>query len=133
MVQRKTAEVLEEFDGMVSKIEIVPDQINEGQEQYHLEMTPDDKEMLKESKTGKFHVWIRKTKTTKEDSIAEGSILDRYITEIEAVFKEAKQKQTIFEALSVMKNVRCHFIRKTLGKKYKGFDSKPIFVPQRQL
>ena len=81
MVERTQTEIIEEFDGVIDSIKVVPDQINEGQEQYHIEMKPNDKEMLKDSKTGKFHTWLKITKTSTNESVAEGSVLDNYLKE----------------------------------------------------
>ena len=42
MVDRTKTELINEFDGVMDSIEVVPDQINEGMEQYHMEIQPDD-------------------------------------------------------------------------------------------
>ncbi len=133
MVERTKSEMVEEFDGVCDNIEIVPDQLNEGQEQFHLEIKPDDDEILKGSKTGKFHEWLRITKTATAESVPDGSKMDRYLQEIEAVFPEAKGAKKVEDALRMFEGKHVHFVRKKLGKAYKGYDSKPSFVPQKLL
>lgn len=133
MVERTKGEMLEDFDGLCEKVEIVPDQMNEGQSQIHIELKPDDDEILKESKTGRFHEWVRLTKKTTETTVPEGSKLDAYLKEIEVVLPAAKKAKTVIEAFELMEGKKFHFVRKTLGKSFKGHDAKPSFVPQSLL
>lgn len=131
MVDRTKAEIVEEFDGVCTKIEKIPDQLNEEQEQYHLEFKPDDEKILEGSKTERFHEWIRITPKATNKTVPEGSKLDKYLQEIEIVFKEAKKAKTVDEAMRVLEGKHCHFVRKVLGKSFKGYEAKPSFVPQK--
>ena len=130
MVKRTKAEMVEAFDGICDVIEVVSDQINEGKEQIHLEIKPDDSSILEGTKTGKFHVWLRMTEKTTESSVPEGSNLDRYLQEIETVCSEAKKAEKVIDAVNVLKGKHVHFVRKIIGRSFKGFEARPIFVPQ---
>ena len=133
MVERTSSEGVEEFEGVVKVIEIVPDTINEGQNQFHIAIAPLDENLLKDTKTGMFHEWLSITKTTTETSVAEGSKLDNYLKEVEVCIKEAKKCDTIKEALDTMKDKNIRFVKKVIGKKHDGHESKPSFVPQAVL
>jgi len=133
MVERTKGEMIEDFDGLCDKVEIVPDQMTEGGEQIHLELKPDDEELLKDSKTGRFHEWLRLTKTTTEDTVPEGSKLEAYLKEIEMVLPGAKKEEKVVDAFKVMEGKRFHFVRKVLGRAFKGHEARPSFIPQQLL
>jgi len=130
MVERTKGEMIESFEGTCSKVEIVPDQMNEGSEQIHLELQPDDETILKESKTGRFHEWLRMTKTATETTVPEGSKIDAYLKEVETVVPATKKAKKVFEAFKMLEGKKFKFVRKTLGRSFKGHEAKPSFVPQ---
>ena len=129
-IERVRPEIIEEFDGTAKIIEVVPDQMKEGGEQYHIGIEPTDSELLKDTKTGMFHVWLRIGGKAKEGQVSEGSKLDNYLKEIEATIKEAKNAKTVIEALELLKDKEIHYISKVIGKAYGGFESKAVFVPR---
>ena len=133
MVERIKADLITEFDGICRKVEIVPDQMNAGQEQYHLEVEPDDKEILKDSKTGCFHVWLRITKKSTTEGVAEGSNLDMYLREVEVAVPVAKKVKTVLDALKTIEGKHIHYVSKIIGRSYGGFDARPVFIPQREI
>lgn len=129
MVERTSSEGVDQFEGTVEIIEKVPSQLNEKEEQWHIAMKPKDVKLLKGTKTEMFHEWLRITKTTTENSVAEGSVLDNYLKELEATIPEAKKSESVEAALNVMKGKNLRFIKKVLGKSFEGKQSKPAFVP----
>ena len=130
MVERTSSEGVEEFEGQVKLIEVVPDTFNEGQNQFHIAIAPNDEALLKDTKTGMFHEWLSITKTTTEKSVAEGSKLDNYLKEVEVCIKEAKKCETIKDALETLKGKNIRFVKKVIGRTHDGKESKPAFVPQ---
>ncbi|KKN22980.1 hypothetical protein LCGC14_0909510 [marine sediment metagenome] len=133
MVDRTKAEMIESFDGLCEKVEIVPDQMRDSGEQIHMEFKPDDEEILKGSKTGRFHEWLRLTDKTTETTVPEGSKIEAYLKEIEVVLPETKKTKKVVEAFMLMQGKKFTFVRKTLGKAFKGHEAKPSFIPQTLL
>jgi hypothetical protein len=133
MVERTKAEMLESFDGLCESVEVVPDQMRDGGEQIHLEFKPDDDGILAGSKTGRFHEWLRITEKSTETSVPEGSKIDAYLKEIEVVLPAVKKVKNVVSAFELMEGKRFKFVRKVLGKSFKGHDAKPSFVPQSLL
>lgn len=130
MVKRKEIELIEEFEGTVMSIDVEPSQREDiSNEQIHIEIAPTDKELLKDSKTGRFHEWIRITDKTENNLVPEGSILDRYMQEIELIHKDAKNKETYMEVFKLMMGNTYLFKRKKLGKAYGGFEAHKYFCP----
>lgn len=133
MVKRTSSEGIDVFEGTVEVLEKVPSQLNEGEMQYHIGMKPSDENLLKDTKTGMFHEWVRITKTSSENNVAEGSILDNYLKEVEATVPESKKCDTVTEALETIKGRKLRFIKKVLGRSFEGKSSKPMFVPNAVL
>lgn len=133
MVDRTKSGAIDRFDGIVEVVEKVPSQLNAGDMQWHIAMKPVDATLLAESRTGQFHEWIRISGSTTDTSVAEGSVLDNYIKEVEVVLPQTKKAKTIQEVMEAMKGKKFRFVRKVLGKSYEGKESKPIFVPQVEL
>ena len=133
MVERTKAEMTESFDGMCTKIEIVPDQMNEGMNKIHLELAQDDEELLADTKTQRFHVWLRMTDKTTDKSVPEGSKIEAYLKEIEIVIKEAKKAVKVLDAFKTLEGKHVRYVRKVLGRSYKGYEARPDFVPQALL
>ena len=130
MVDRTKAEMLESFEGLCEKVEEVPDQMKENGRQIHIELKPDDEAILKDSKTGRFHEWLRITDKTTDTSVPEGSKIDAYLKEIEVSMPSAKKAAKVFDAFKSMEGKRFKFVRKVLGKSFKGHEAKASFVPQ---
>ncbi len=133
MVERTSSEGIDQFEGEVIDVLEEPSSLNEGEMQYHITMKPSDEKLLKDTKTGMFHEWLRITKTTTATTVAEGSVLDSYLKEVEVCIPEAKKVETIKEALETMKGKKIRFVKKVLGKSFEGKESTPRFVPQAVL
>jgi|TARA_R100001530_G_scaffold136375_1_gene116836 hypothetical protein len=133
MVEVTKSELVSEFDGVCKTIEVVEDQLNEGQQQIHLEIEPCDPDLLKNSKTGRFHVYLRMTKSCTENSVAEGSVIHRYLQEVNAALPESKDKDLLLDSIRTLKDKKMHYVSKVLGKSYGGHESRAVFIPQRAL
>lgn len=133
MVERKSSEGIDRFDGIVTLVEKVPDKLNAGREQWHIAMKPADIELLKDTKTGMFHEWIGISSTSGEKVVAEGSVLDNYLKEVEIVLPKAKKAETVSEALRMIEGKKMRFVKKVLGKSFEGKPSLPMFVPSVML
>jgi len=131
MVERTKAEGLDEFQGTVLEVTLEPSQLEgmEDQEQFHIFMEPVDKKIMKNSKTGGFHEWIRLSPKATESSVPEGSVADRYIEEIELLIPEAKKKKLITEVFQLLKDKTFLFKKKKLGRSYEGKEAKGYWVP----
>lgn len=129
MVERTSSEGLEEFVGIVDNIEI---QEGENGSQYHLEIEPVDKDVLKNSKTGHFHEWLRISSTATETSVPEGSVLSEYIRAVERLYKDAKNKEKVADVLDMLKGKKIVFVREKLGKAYGGHEAADHWVPNKE-
>jgi hypothetical protein len=94
--------------------------------QYHISIKPEGIDI--KGKTGMLHEWIRLTKTTKEDSVPEGSVLDGYLKMIEMVLPAAKKAETLDEAFGLLKGKRFLWKKMKLGKAYSGHEAKEYWV-----
>jgi hypothetical protein len=129
MVERKESTGIDRFDGVVTLVEKVPDKLNAGREQYHIAMKPNDTALLSGTKTGQFHEWIGLSATSSEKIVAEGSVLDNFLKELEAVIPKAKKAETVTEALKMLEGKKMRFIKKVLGKSFEGKQAQAMFVP----
>lgn len=134
MVERTKTEMIEEFEGKVEDVTLEPSNL-EGveQEQFHITITPKDKTILKESKTGMFHEWIRKSAKATDSTVPEGSVADRFIQEIETLFSEAKKLELITEVFALLKGKSFLFKRKILGKSFEGKEARQYWTPVKVL
>jgi len=131
MVERTKALGLEEFEAKVVEVVLEPSNLEgmEDMEQFHISMEPVDKKILKESKTGFFHEWIRLSPKSTETSVPEGSVADRYIEEIELLIPEAKKKKLLSEVFQLIKGKTFLFKRKKLGRSYEGKEARNYWTP----
>jgi hypothetical protein len=134
MIERTKAEGLDEFEGVVRGVALEPSSNPniEGM-QYHITIEPKDKTILKASKTGFFHEWIRMTANATDDSVPEGSVLDRFLQELVTADKDTKKCSGVSEALNMMIGNTYLFKKKTLGKAYGGFEAHSYWTPVQKL
>lgn len=128
MVERTSGKGLDEFVGFARVVD--PVQGNFGP-QIKIEIEPENKDLIKAGKTGRFHEFLRLPSTASENKIPEGSVIDSYLREVESLFKEAKAKETLLEALRVLLDKKILWRRKVLGKRYKGYEASEHWVPVR--
>ena len=99
-------------------------------QQYHLLVQPEGIEV--KGSTGCFHIYIRIPPTTiKTGGVVEGSVLYRYVQEIQAVLKEARNATTIDEVFEMIVNKKFLFQKQVLGQSYKGHDAVKYPTPKR--
>lgn len=134
MVLRTKAAIFDVFIGKVEEVKIVDDQQRQEEEgqQYHIEMDCLDKEI--KGSTGKLHEWLRISAKSTEDSIPEGSVLDKYLEEVEAILPDSrKEGLTVLQVLTMMKGKVFQFRKKKLGRSFEGHEAKQYWTPVRLL
>ena len=123
-----SADLYEEFRGKVERVEIDSPPSFPEVKQYHLFVKPLD---IKVKNSGFFHIFIRiPKKTLDKNEIVEGSILYRYIQEIQSLVKEAKSAPTIEEVFNAIIDKSFLFKKQILGQSYKGNPARQYFTPK---
>jgi hypothetical protein len=122
MVNRIERTGLEEVDAVVVDVMLESNQLQQGATQYHITLDPENVEI--KGKTGLLHEWIRVPKTATSESIPQGSVVDRYLQQVEIVLPEAKKAKTVLEALQLMKGKKFKFKRLKLGKAFEGHEAR---------
>lgn len=125
MVERVESSGLTEFVGTVEDVQL--EEGIEGRKQYHLTIEPHDIEV--KGATGRFHEWVAMSPKCTEDKVPQGSVMDRYLTQIEICISEAKKATTIEEAFGMLKGKKFKFSRVKLGKDFDGHAAKEYIVP----
>jgi len=132
MVEITKAEMIEEFDGKVVEVGVEPSQREDIEgEQVHIQIEPVNKDLLKDSKTGRMHEWVRLSPKSTETTVPEGSIAHRYIQAVEDVIKEAKETEKVLEVFQLLNEKTFTFKRKQLGKSFGGHEAKDYWVPAK--
>jgi len=128
MVERTTANLLVEFNGTVEDVQLEKNTYADADnDQFHITMKPVDKEI--KGKTGLLHEWIRMSPKSKEEMIPEGSILDKYLTQVEMLVPEAKKAKTLSDAFNCMKGKKFTFKKVKLGRAFEGHAAREYWVP----
>lgn len=128
MVERTISKGLDEFVGFARVIEAIQGSFGP---QVKMEIEPEDKTLIKAGKTGRFHEFLRLPPTASESRIPEGSVMDIYLREVESLIRDARNKETILEALRVLLDRKILWRRKVLGKRYKGYEASEHWIPVR--
>lgn len=105
--------------------------MQEGSEQYHVKIAPTNVEVG--GKTGQLHEWIPLSKTSSEDAIAKGSVLDGYLRQVEICLPEAKKAATVSEALGMLVGKKFKFQKLELGRAFDGNPARQYAVPVQAL
>jgi hypothetical protein len=128
MVERVGANILEEFEGRVIDVVLEKNQFADSEsDQFHVTMEGLNIEV--KGKTGVLHEWIRLSPKTTQESIPEGSIIDKYLTQLEIVLPEAKKAKTLNEAFGLMKGKVFLFKKIKLGKAFEGHPARAVWLP----
>jgi hypothetical protein len=128
MVERKQAGTFDEFVGKVVDVSREKNEFGDNDnDQYHITMQPTDREI--KGSTGLMHEWIRLSAKASEESIPEGSVMDKYLTQVELLMPAAKKEKSILGALSVLKGKTFVFRKVKLGRSYEGHEAKGYWVP----
>jgi len=124
MVTRTETTPLEECEGIVESVAI-EDGIN--RPQYHITIDATNVEIG--GATGKLHEWIPMSPKATEESIPQGSVMDRFLTQIEICISAAKKASTVNEAMNMMVGKKFKFKKLKLGKDFEGHAAKDYWVP----
>ena len=133
MVKRKTA-TFEEFEGKIVDVRVEEsNNVKIEGKQIHIEIEPLNPDLIKQGTTGRFHEWIKIPATATETEVPEGSVIDRYIQEIEMLHSEAKNKDTYLEVFEMIKDGEYLFKKKKLGKAFDGHDAHEYWTPVKEV
>jgi hypothetical protein len=125
MVERSEGKTLDEFEGIVKSVAL---ETGVGErKQYHVTIEPTNIEV--KGPTGALHEWVPMSPKSTENSVPQGSVMDRYLTQVEICIKEAKKAETIEKALNMMVGKKFRFKRLKLGKDYDGHPARDYIVP----
>jgi hypothetical protein len=127
MVDRTTAQGLDEFVGTAKSVAFEEGKFGP---QYHIELEPEDKEIIK-GPTGSFHVWLRVSAKATDSTVPEGSVLDGYLRAVERLFREAKSAATVKEALDCLVGKKILYTREKLGRSFKEHEASEQWVPNK--
>lgn len=126
MVERtESGKGLDEFEGVVEKVEF--ESGIEDRKQYHITIGPTS--LVVKGATGKIHEWIPMSPKSTEESVPQGSVMDRYLTQVEICITEAKKAPTCSAALNLMVGKKFRFKRLKLGKDFDGHAAREYIVP----
>ena len=90
-------------------------------------MKPEDLEV--KGPSGAMHEWIGLSKKATEDKVPQGSVMDRYLTQIEMLIDGADKAKTIGEAFAMMVGKKFRFKKIKLGRDFDGHKAKEYIVP----
>lgn len=127
MVERKESQGLNEFTAEV--VDVALEEGMENNKQYHVKMAPKDVEVG--GKTGHLHEWIPLSKTSSDDAIAKGSVMDGYLRQLELCLADAKKAATVSDALGLMVGKTFKFQKIELGRAYDGNPARQYAVPTK--
>jgi hypothetical protein len=132
VVERTSPNILEEFKGEVVSVDLEKNQFADSEsDQYHVSIKGLDIEVS--GKTGLIHEWIRLSPKTRQEAVPEGSIVDKYLTQLELVLPEAKKMKTVDEAFKLMVGKSFVFKKVKLGKSFEGHAARSIWIPHSRV
>ena len=120
---------LEEFEGTVEKVEF---EIGaEERRQYHIYIIAADIEVT--GPTGRMHEWVPMSPKATEESVPNGSVADRYLTQMEICVPAIKRTKTLKEAFQLLVGRKFRFQRIKLGRDFEGHPAREYIVPVARL
>lgn len=127
MVQRVEASngKFEDMEGTVTSVEYEQSALGNGQ--YHIKIDPVNFKV--KGKTNLMHEWVPMSKTATEEAVPQGSVMERYLTQIEICVPAAKRASTIKQAFGLLVGKKFRFAKIKLGKDYDGNPAKEYIVP----
>ena len=128
IVERTGQNMLEEFEGKVIDVVLEKNTFADNEtSQYHL--TIEGLNIDVKGKTGHIHEWIRLSPKAKEEAVPEGSIVDKYLTQLEIVLPEVKKAKTLGDAFGMMKGKSFVFKKVKLGRAFEGNPARSLWLP----
>jgi len=132
VVIRNTAGNFTEFKGQVVEVAKEQSGLGSGDKfQYHIKILPTEKEI--KGNTGFMHEWIPISMTATDSSIPEGSVLDKFISELEILIPKVKLIENVDDAMKEMEGKTFLFVQKKLGRSFSGYDAKQYWIPRTLL
>jgi hypothetical protein len=125
MVIRSEATRLDEFEGIVESVELELGM--EDRKQYHIVINPTSLKI--QGATGRLHEWIPVSPKATEEAVPQGSVMDRYLTQVEICVTGAKNSATIKQELGLMVGKKFKFKKIKLGKDFNNNPAKEYAVP----
>ena len=130
IVERTTQTGMEEFEGTVKDVVLEKNSFqDEISDQYHITMEPTT--LVIKGKTGFLHEWLRLSPKTTQTAVPEGSVVERYLAQVELCLSEARKAKTLNEALALMKGKTFLFKKVKLGRSYEGRPAREVWTPIR--
>ena len=133
MVERLEGKNIEEFVGKLERVTYEDCPHYEGQtenrQQYHLEIRPEDVNLLAGSKTGMMHCFLRQSPKGTDDKVVQDSVIDRYLMEVENLFPEVKKMTSVKASFEFMKGKKILWRLKRVGKAYNGKPASEEYCP----
>jgi hypothetical protein len=127
LVQRvDTSSRMDEIEGIVVSVD-QETSASTGLVQYHIKIDPTNFKV--KGKTNLLHEWVGLSKTASEEQVPQGSVLERYLTQIEICVPAAKKAATLKAAFAMLVGKKFRFQRIKLGKEYDGNPAKEYIVP----
>ena len=126
LVQRvEMAGKFDEFEASVESVEL--ESGIDDRRQYHIRMIPTTFKVSGVS--GAIHEWIGLSPRATEEAVPQGSVVDRYLMQLEICMSEVKNKKTVGEALKAMVGHKFKFKKLKLGKDFNNQQAKEYIVP----
>lgn len=125
VVRTEASGKLEMFEAIVESIEI-ESSLND-RKQFHIVMAPTNVEV--KGTTGKLHEWVPMSSKATETEVPQGSVLDRYLQQVEIVIPAAKKESTVSGAMNLLKGKKFRFQKVKLGKDFDGHPAREYAVP----
>jgi hypothetical protein len=128
MVQRiESSGKIEELDATVESVVLEKSAIGHGQ--YKLTLKPHNVEV--KAKTGRFFEWIPLSKTATQEAVPQGSVVEKYLMQMEICVPAVKKAATLEDAFKLLIGKRFIFKRFKLGKSFEGNAAREYLVPIR--
>ena len=132
MVERTTAKTFDEFEGIIEDVQVEPSNLdNDTSEQYHLFIKPTNVEI--EGKTGFIHEWVRISPKCTDESIQEGSVLDKFIQQIEILDSATKKMTRHMDVMLSLKGKKYLFKKVKHGRSFEDKPAKEYWTPVKEL
>lgn len=117
---------MDEFQGKVSKIELEAG-IDVTRKQFHIYIEPIGFNI--KGPSGLMHEWVPMSPKATNEAIPQGSVLDRYLQQVEIVVPAAKKEATVEGAFKHLVGKKFRFQKMKLGKDFDGHKAKEYAVP----
>lgn len=127
MVQRtESTGKLDEFTATVTSITLEQG-VTADRKQYHILMAPEGLEI--KGPSGALHEWVPMSPKATDDKIPQGSVMDRYLQQVEICVPAAKKEASVAAALNLLVGKKFRFQKIKLGKDFDGHAAREYAVP----